>query len=254
MTAPTFTRRKGAPRTGYGQVPNGLWTLPVSMGAKVLLGWLHSHTDDYLATLTVNRCRRALGTSSITAWMEELESVGLVSIERPEGKGRSWRFDLDPDAWLALSDRAESGSPVAAVTEPESAHHRAETGAPESARVVDQGENTNPEEHSPPAEPTVESPDAAARVIVDAYWLWVKEQQGGKPPAGIGYLAMVNVVRPFVEAGWQVASIKQALVRMFHAGRGMYRQGLETELRRGGGRPGPRADEDRGGESGPVAV
>lgn len=90
--------------SGYNIVPNGLWTIPVSTGARVLLGWLHSHSDPFLAQLTVNKCRRIMGTSRIGVYLDELEALGYVQIIRA-ANGSPSRFHLAGAPWLALSTR-----------------------------------------------------------------------------------------------------------------------------------------------------
>lgn len=112
---------------GWSRAPHGLWTLDVPNGAKVLLGWLHSHSSAFLPNVTVNQARRAVGSSSILAWFEALEGAGFISIRRRDN-GSSAQITLKMAPWKALighRDRAEIGS----VT------------APKSARIEEQGED-----------------------------------------------------------------------------------------------------------------
>lgn len=87
---------------GFTVVPHGFWTLDIPHGARTLLGWLHSHSDAFLATLTVNKCRRCLGMSSaITGWLEALEAAGFISVARSEN-GRGSAITLEMEPWRLL--------------------------------------------------------------------------------------------------------------------------------------------------------
>lgn len=115
---------------GFSGVPHGFWTIPVSRGAAMLLGWLHSHTDAYLEKLTCNVARRALRTSSIKSWLEELEKAGFVKVYWPASKGDRITVALLAEPWENLfgprrNRRAEIGSPT----------------APKPAREGEQGED-----------------------------------------------------------------------------------------------------------------
>lgn len=132
-----FTR--GPMDVGFSQTPHGLWTLDVSTGARVLLGWLHSHTDQFLQHVTVNMARRVFNTSSIAKWLQELADAGFVTITKGSS-GTKDSFRLETEPWVALFNRrkhrAETGSvPPAEVPD------RADVGAPEPARVVDHPDN-----------------------------------------------------------------------------------------------------------------
>lgn len=87
----------------YSKVPHGLWTADLTYGAKCLLGWLHSHTSSYLATLTARRIRDEFGCSAVVAkWIDELATAGFVEVI-PE-KNRQ-RFRLKAAPWDALAAR-----------------------------------------------------------------------------------------------------------------------------------------------------
>ena len=93
----------------YSQVPHGLWTAPVSPGARCLLGWLHSHTPQYLASLSFNRIRNEFsGSGQVAVWIKELVDEGLV---RQVKVGQSYRYVLLAAKWeqLARRDRPEIG-------------------------------------------------------------------------------------------------------------------------------------------------
>ena len=119
MTDPQFTRDQIV--DGYDKVPNGLWTLEVSAGARIVLGWLHSHTDGFLATLTLNRCRRMLGTSKVSKYLDELETLGFVTIDRTGGRGHPVTFHLHGQPWLDLCRRGVVG--------PDGLTHQAQMGS-----------------------------------------------------------------------------------------------------------------------------
>src|SRR5687768_12498015 len=112
-------RREGLDH-GFELIPHGFWTLPVSPGARLLLGWLHSHTDSYLARLTVNECRRVMGTSAVLKQLTELRDAGFLTID-VGGPGKRTSFTLLADPWLDLQgrrNRAGSG-PVEPATSPD---------------------------------------------------------------------------------------------------------------------------------------
>lgn len=123
-----FTRDRMS--TGWDQVPNGLWTLPVAPGARCLLGWLHSHSDEFLARLTINKARRSMRTSSVREHLDALSELGFVTVTTA-GKGEPASFHLHGEPYLALcNNRAGTGSPDLEPTEPESDHPRADSGPP----------------------------------------------------------------------------------------------------------------------------
>lgn len=131
---------------GFSQVPHGFWTIDVTPGARCLLGWLHSHTDQFLPYVTVNMIRREFRTSSAAKWLNELSRSGFVAIAKG-GPGKTDSYELMTEPWIALHQRrrhrAELGS-VAPASEPKPAHHRAETGSvtePKLAHIEDQVED-----------------------------------------------------------------------------------------------------------------
>ena len=154
-----FTR--GPMDIGYSQTPHGLWTLiEVSTGARVLLGWLHSHTDTYLASVTVNMARRTLNTSSIASWLRELEAAGFVTVTRG-ANGRAVQINLEVPPWVELHQRrrhrAETGPPPPSRDRPA---NQAETGpvtGPKPARVVNQVGNQEGNQTPPTPQGGMES-------------------------------------------------------------------------------------------------
>lgn len=63
----------------FSKVPHGLWTCSLSSGAKLLIGWLHSHSSSYLTGLTIGRIRREFGSGgSVNRWLVELEEAGFI--------------------------------------------------------------------------------------------------------------------------------------------------------------------------------
>lgn len=93
----------------YSQVPHGLWTAPVSPGARCLLGWLHSHQPQYLAKLSFNRIRSEFGGSGqVAVWIKELVDAGCI---RQVKSGQSYRYVLLAAKWeeLACRNRPDSG-------------------------------------------------------------------------------------------------------------------------------------------------
>lgn len=96
---PTFGRQSSPP---HSAVPHGLWTLDCPHGAKVMLGWLHSHTDQFLAGLSFASVARLLGTDRkrIDAWCQCLAELGLLEVSRGDN-GSPNRIIL-LDAYWAL--------------------------------------------------------------------------------------------------------------------------------------------------------
>ncbi len=124
---------------GFTMVPHGLWTADLPTGARLLLGWLHSHTDAYLAHLTLNGCREAFRTSSVTDWLGALEVAGFIEITRPTVAKRATRFRLLAKPWQSLDRQPVSRNRTTDRT--------AETGLPgkpKPARVVDHVEDQSP--------------------------------------------------------------------------------------------------------------
>ncbi len=68
--SPTFSRDRQWLDPGFSWVPRGMWTLPVSFAARVLLGWLHSHSDEELASLDL--------TSVDSGALHELMTEGFI--------------------------------------------------------------------------------------------------------------------------------------------------------------------------------
>lgn len=204
MASPTFVRDSSDHwDDGWSRTPNGLWTLDVTNGAKVLLGWLHSHTDAFLAKVTLGHARRAVGSSSIADWFESLEAAGFVTIIR-NNSGKPWRFTLHMAPWKALighRDRAEIGS----VT------------APKSDDIEDQPEDhssslrseveLNDQTRDNAREPTL---DERANSVAREYWDWyVLENPGLKPT--INFLGLRAVAKNLLKAGHEPDSIVDAM-------------------------------------------
>lgn len=92
--------------SGWTAIPHGLWTLPCSPRARVLLGWLWSHQDAYRDRLSVRAIARQIDANrkSITLWLAELEAGGMLTViaDKP---GNPARVELDHDAWQSLHRR-----------------------------------------------------------------------------------------------------------------------------------------------------
>jgi Helix-turn-helix domain len=193
-----------------------------------------------------------VGPRQVQKVVAALVELGLVTVEVNAGGNDKTPVDRRPNRYTLHLDGVSPGSP-----RPD------ERGVAEDVPrgVAEFADGVSPGSPEPSIEPSEEpsnlppTADAVAREIVDKYWLWVKDRSG-HPPAGLAYIAMVNVVRPFVEAGWDVGHIKRALAGMYEAGRSLSRQSLEAKLRGQGARPAlrPAVDDDRDSGSGPVAV
>lgn len=105
----------------YSKVPHGLWTAPLSYGAKCLLGWLHSHSPEYLARLTNGRIRSEFGCSAqALKWIDELVEAGFVRVSTT---GARHRYHLLAEPWDRLAQRpsrtlSKNDSTVESLAEP----------------------------------------------------------------------------------------------------------------------------------------
>jgi len=160
---------------GWSRVPHGLWTLDVPAGAKVLLGWLHSHTEPFLAKLSMNSCRKAMGTSQIVAWFDALETAGLVQVERADN-GKPAKILLLMAKWRSLiGNRADIGAPT----------------SPISARIEEQGEDQ-------PS--SLRSEDQRAGQVAKDYYDWYTLEHVGKKPT-IEFMALRAVAKRLIKSG-----------------------------------------------------
>lgn len=180
---------------GWSRAPHGLWTLDLPNGAKVLLGWLHSHSGSFLQSVTINQARRAVGSSSITTWFDALEQAGFISIFRlANGKPATitlkmapWRALIGqrPMPWSTPDDRAEIGS----VT------------APISDRTEEQGEDQSS---------SLRSEEQLDAKVVREYWDWYCLEHIGLKPT-VEYMALRAVARRLLKSGHQPDDIVDAM-------------------------------------------
>lgn len=172
---------------GWSRAPHGLWTLDLPAGAKVLLGWLHSHSGEFLSGVTINQARRAVGSSSIAAWFDALEAAGFLQIER-KTNGKPSSIVLLTAPWLALignRNRAEIGS----VT------------APISDRTEEQGEDQSS---------SLRSEEQLDAKVVREYWDWYCLEHIGLKPT-VEYMALRAVARRLLKSGHQPDDIVDAM-------------------------------------------
>jgi hypothetical protein len=161
----------------FSKVPHGLWTCDLSHGAKCLLGWLHSHTSNYLATLSTRRIRDEFGAGgSAGRWLLELEAAGFVKVISEKNRKR-YRLMAAPWDSLALRPKREKADDETAQngptrngttqhgpqTDPKWADNRPEMGTIED-HVEDQ-----PEDHSL-AHASVSTTDDVARHGFEHWW------------------------------------------------------------------------------------
>jgi hypothetical protein len=100
----------------FSQVPHGLWTADLTWGAKCLLGWLHSHEERYLSSLSNNRIRQELGASgSVAGWVTELVEAGFITVEK---SGQRNKFTLMAAPWESLAARKCEPAEKRSVDEP----------------------------------------------------------------------------------------------------------------------------------------
>ena len=99
--------------SGWTSCPHGLWTLPCSDKAKLMIAWLWSHDVKYLKTMWLRRAAKELGWSVSTTQraFAELEAGGLITVERTEPGGRL-RITRNRAAWVGLCDRVVGGVSV----------------------------------------------------------------------------------------------------------------------------------------------
>lgn len=182
----TFTRDSADDwDDGWSRVPHGLWTLDVPAGAKVLLGWLHSHTPTFLARLSMNSCRKAMRSSSIVAWFDTLESAGFCAVERSDN-GKPAHITLRMQPWRDLiGDRAEIGAPT----------------SPKSARIEEQGEDQ-------PS--SLRSEDARAVQVARDYWDWYANEHDGAKPT-IEFNPLRAVAKRLIKSGYADDEIVDAM-------------------------------------------
>lgn len=221
--------KRGPMDVGFSQTPHGLWTLNVSAGARLLLGWLHSHDDTFLAKVTTNRARKQFGTSTVPKWLNELEEAGFITIERG-GPGSSNSYELLAEPWVALFGRrqmrcAETGS-VASATSPKPARYRAGTGAPKPARIEEQGQEIR---KNTVAEATPPKGAVAVR-IWQAMYDDTKARTGKKLVAP-SPKQMPTIVAPFLEGdAYTEAELLNAALAVHRGGRTLTRQTLQVQL------------------------
>lgn len=165
----------------------------------MLLGWLHSHTDAYLEKLTCNVARRALRTSSIKSWLEELEKAGFVKVYWPASKGDRITVALLAEPWENLfgprrNRRAETGSPT----------------APKPAREGEQGEDHSSIPSATPSSPRGPKKELSpkrrlAQELIREWW-----DAREIKPAG-SFIGYIKVIEGLEGKGWSVSQIRQAL-------------------------------------------
>lgn len=79
-----------------------------------LLGWLHSHTDEYLSKLSAARIANEFGggTSTRTRTMQNLADGGWISIVPSDKPGGSKRVVLNMDRWEGVSPSGTRAVPL----------------------------------------------------------------------------------------------------------------------------------------------
>ena len=223
MTEPTFSRSGGRPRgNGYTMVPHWLWTADLPPQARILIGWLHSHSDAFLAKVTMNMCRKTFNSSNISKWLDGLADIGLVEIQRAEN-GKSARIILLDDAWQSpdeprqiwRGDRAEPGAPT----------------APDLARIEEQGEEQG-EGSSLRSDEDVQTQVATRTQVTPeqetatTYWEWHKATRGSEPV--VGFLGIRAIAKKLLKAGYATDDIVTAM----QTARAMNQKAVQDEIER----------------------
>jgi DNA-binding PadR family transcriptional regulator len=125
----------------YSKVPHGLWTAPMTYGAKCLLGWLHSHSPQYLATLSSKRIQAEMGCSTqVLKWIDELVEHGFVVVVQ---QGHRHRYRLMAKPWDALAERKTTAQRLE-NNRPEPVEKQPQTGRKTTANRL---KNNHIEEH-----------------------------------------------------------------------------------------------------------
>jgi hypothetical protein len=175
----------------FSKVPHGLWTCDLSHGAKCLLGWLHSHTSTYLATLTNGRIRAEYGSGgSVNRWIEELEQAGFVQVIVEKNRKR-FRLMAAPWDALALRPRREKASDETVRNGP--VHNGTVRNGPangpkwtdnpsEMDPIEDHVEDQGEDQHLFPDATHQEPPPVTARDITGHYHDTFRQTHGSAPP------------------------------------------------------------------------
>lgn len=175
---------------GWSRVPHGLWTLPMTPGPKILLGWLHSHSNAFLARVTMSQCRRQVGSSSIFGWFEVLEQAGFIEIAE-KVNGKASRITLKTAPWRALINQRDQ-SEIGSVTSPKSDY------------IEDQGEDHASSLRSEDSNESVrvdtqETEYQHINRVVKEYWEWYQAEHDGLDPT-IEFPALQAVVKRLLKS------------------------------------------------------
>ena len=114
-----MTNRDRPLRTGFGIIPNQLWTLPdLTPNRRCLLGWLHSHADDYLSRLTLTRIGKEYGGGKRAAdHIRALADAGWLTVTDPP-KGTAAEVVMLSGPWEDLLNRSQGGTGTGHETAP----------------------------------------------------------------------------------------------------------------------------------------
>lgn len=167
------TNRDRPLRTGFGIIPNQLWTLPdLTPNQRCLLGWLHSHADNYTARLSISRIGREYGGGKRARdHLVALEDAGWLLIVHGE-PGEKARVVLLSEPWEALLTLPQNVTPPSHETG-EVPPTECDTPLPQNVTT----ENTSPEVHVEHQRETPSPADQLAIALADMI-----EQRGSKRP------------------------------------------------------------------------
>lgn len=186
---------------GWSRAPHGLWTLDIPNGAKVLLGWLHSHSGQFLTKVTMSHARRAVGSSSIYDWFDALEAAGFVSILRTT-KGRAARITLRMAPWKALvgnrnqSDFGLVTAPISDYIEEQEEDHLSSSLRSEDELIAETRVDTR------------DSRDLPGEIAKE-YCDWHVADSGKQPTTK--YLALRSIAKALLKAGYERDEIIDAM-------------------------------------------
>lgn len=218
--------RDGSPE-GWFTAPHGLWTADLPKGAIVLLAWLHSHSEEFLAKVTLSQCRRAMRTSSIYPWFDALEAAGFAKVVRGSS-GQAAKITLLMTPWRGLFGRRNQ-SEIGLVT------------SPKSDCIEEQGEEQgsslrSEEDQTQVSTRNQEKPTAVAVKAAQEYVDWHRSERQSDPVSP--FQALRSVATALAKKGYEGDEIVDGLKRTRVMSAKAVQDEIETQRRRAEGATG----------------
>ena len=197
-----------------------------------------------------------------------LANRGLITVHKNQGGNAKTRADRRPnlysmhlDGATRVSTRSDGDGATAEPSPGDTESERGDTTVLDGVTQLCHPNHPEPSIEPPVVEPGVElslvagTPDQQAKVIVDGYWKWYREQHGTDPV--VGFMAYRGIVARSIKAGHEARAVKAAMVAMHDAGIPLSAEALDRQLTRPAARPNrpkPKAvDDDRDGDEGKVS-